>query len=331
MKPSILMVVCLWLPTAAAARGEDAAGHTRNVRFTYAAEVRAVPENAGKVTLWMPFPPNNDYQQISMINVRSDWPTSVNREDEFGNQVLSLAVDAPGGKLIRVELQFDVERREHRNAQAVAGKSDSRRVAEKIDPRWLRPDALVPIDGKVFELALAATCGRESRIDQVRAIYDYTVSTLKYDKSGDGWGRGDIAYACDARRGNCTDFHAVFIGLCRALGIPAQFEIGFSLPNDEPAGPIAGYHCWASAYVPEFGWIPVDCSEAQKHPELREYFFGAHDENRVTFSVGRDLRLNPRQQAERLNFFVYPYAEIDGRPHEMIDREIRYENIVAEQ
>jgi hypothetical protein len=93
MKPSILMVVCLWLPTAAAARGEDAAGHTRNVRFTYAAEVRAVPENAGKVTLWMPFPPNNDYQQISRINVRSDWPTSVNREDEFGNQILSLSID----------------------------------------------------------------------------------------------------------------------------------------------------------------------------------------------------------------------------------------------
>ena len=70
-------------------------------------------------------------------------------------------------------------------------------------------------EGEVLDLALATTRGRESRFEQVHAIYDHTVSTLKYDKSGKGWGRGDIAYACDAKRGNCTDFHAVFIGLCR--------------------------------------------------------------------------------------------------------------------
>ena len=161
----------------------------------------------------------------------------------------------------------------------------------------------------------------------MRAIYDHTVSTLKYDKSGTGWGRGDIAYACDARRGNCTDFHAVFIGLCRARAIPARFEIGFSLPADKPAGEISGYHCWADCHVAGYGWIPVDCSEAQKHPEQREYFFGAHDENRVAFSTGRDIRLNPPQQGERLNYFVYPYAEVDGKPHEKIDRKIRYENL----
>ena len=73
-----------------------------------------------------------------------------------------------------------------------------------------------------------------------------------------------------------------------------------------------------------------NCSEAQKHPEMREYFFGAHDENRVTFSTGRDLRLNPAQQGERLNFFIYPYAEVDGRPHDKIDRKVQYENLSAE-
>src|SRR4029077_16251594 len=98
-----------------------------------------------------------------------------------------------------------------------------------------------------------------------------------------------------------------FSGLCGARGIPARFEIGFSLPTDQPAGQIAGYHCWAAGYVAECGWVPVDCSEAQKHPARREYFFGAHDENRVTFSTGRDIRLNPAQEGERLNFFVYPY------------------------
>jgi transglutaminase-like putative cysteine protease len=320
-------LTCQGLPEANA---DVAATKGRRVHFSYAAEVRDIPPDAREVKFWLPFPPDDEYQQISNITVHSDVPTSVNRDDEYGNKVLSLAVPAPAEQPIRVKLQFDVVRREHRNAGAAAGKPRAPVAEEKIDRHWLDPDALVPIDGKVLELALQTTRGRESRLEQVRAIYDHTVATLKYDKTGVGWGRGDIAYACDAKRGNCTDFHAVFIGLCRSRGIPARFEIGFSLPTDKPAGEIAGYHCWASAYVSEFGWIPVDCSEAQKHPALRDYFFGAHDEHRVTFSTGRDLRLNPAQQGERLNFFIYPYAEIDGHPHDKIDRKIQYENLTFE-
>jgi hypothetical protein len=57
----------------------------------------------------------------------------------------------------------------------------------------------------------------------------------------------------------------------------------------------------------------VDISEAWKHPEKRNYFFGSHDVNRIQFSMGRDLRLNPPQEGKPLNYFVYPYVEVDGR------------------
>ena len=58
----------------------------------------------------------------------------------------------------------------------------------------------------------------------------------------------------------------------------------------------------------------MDASEASKNPAQREYFFGAHDENRVELSKGRDLVLTPKQQGNPLNYFVYPYAELDGKP-----------------
>jgi Transglutaminase-like superfamily len=116
------------------------------------------------------------------------------------------------------------------------------------------------------------------------------------------------------KRGNCTDFHSLFIGMMRAAGIPARFEIGFPLPADQHDGPIPGYHCWAQFYVEPYGWIPVDASEAWKHPDKKDYFFGAHDDNRLQFTVGRDIRLNPAQQSDPLNYFIYPYAELDGKP-----------------
>jgi len=58
----------------------------------------------------------------------------------------------------------------------------------------------------------------------------------------------------------------------------------------------------------------VDASEAWKHPEKKNYFFGGHDDNRLQFSIGRDIRLDPSQQGEPLNYFIYPYAELDGKP-----------------
>jgi hypothetical protein len=53
---------------------------------------------------------------------------------------------------------------------------------------------------------------------------------------------------------------------------------------------------------------------------MREYFFGTHDENRVEFTRGRDLKLTPGQASDPLNYFVYPYAEADGKPVDELDR-----------
>jgi transglutaminase-like putative cysteine protease len=139
----------------------------------------------------------------------------------------------------------------------------------------------------------------QTDLEKARAIYNHVVATVTYDKSGKGWGRGDIYYACDARRGNCTDFHAIFIGHARAVGIPARFSIGFPVPAERGAGKIAGYHCWAEFYAQGLGWIPADASEAAKAPSHREYFFGHLDENRVQFSTGRDLILIRRKRANR--------------------------------
>jgi len=173
----------------------------------------------------------------------------------------------------------------------------------------------VPITGMPADLAAKVTAGKNTTLDKARAIYDYVFTTMRYDKTGTGWGRGDVLYACDAKKGNCTDFHSLFIAMARSQGIPARFEIGFPLPSDKHSGEIAGYHCWSDFYIEGRGWIPVDISEAWKHPEKRDYFFGSHDANRVQFTMGRDLQLNPAQDGKPLNYFVYPYVEVDGHEY----------------
>ena len=76
--------------------------------------------------------------------------------------------------------------------------------------------------------------------------------------------------------------------------------------------PIGGYHCWAWFHSDAEGWVPVDISEADKHPELAKYYFGRLTADRITMSVGRDIQLQPPSASGPLNYFVYPHIEIDG-------------------
>lgn len=102
--------------------------------------------------------------------------------------------------------------------------------------------------------------------------------------------------------------------MMRSSGIPARFEIGFPLLTGKAEGDIPGHHCWAEFYLPGTAWVPVDASEAWKNPAKHDYFFGSRDANRVFFSYGRDIRLSPEQKGDPLNYFIYPYAELGGKP-----------------
>ena len=138
---------------------------------------------------------------------------------------------------------------------------------------------MIPLDGKVASIAASMPVEGDPRAVS-KALYDHTLERMKYDKpESGGWGRGDAEWACDARYGNCTDFHSYFIGLARTKHIPARFEMGFSVPaGPEEVAKIGGYHCWAYFWDDGHGWVPVDISEADKDATKAEYFFGTLDD-----------------------------------------------------
>jgi transglutaminase-like putative cysteine protease len=296
----------------------------RSFSFEYAVRVQELPPGAHVVDVWLPVPHDDSYQRITDLKI--DAPAAYNiATDSDGNHILHLRCGRPLSGSLALTVRVHAVRKEH--ISSLAGpemKPESKAVLD----RWLRPDRLVPVDEQIRAWAREVVNAAHAKTDleMARAIYNHVVATVKYNKSGKGWGNGDIYYACDARRGNCTDFHAIFIGYARALGIPARFAIGFPLPSERGAGRISGYHCWAEFYAKGIGWIPVDASEAAKNPEKRTYFFGAHDENRVELSRGRDLVLMPPQKGDPLNYFVYPYAEVDGQKYTSVDATYSYKD-----
>ena len=312
-----------------------AAPRSRTFVLTSTATVPVPPAGTKTLDLWLPVPHTDASQDVRDLKIDSPVPYKIEK-GEFGNQMLHLRpATLPTAPLV-VKLTAQITRREHLNLRANAPTATAAAKAkkEKADPdmaRWLAPDRLVPLDAKIKQQAeeVVASANAKTPLAKARAIYEHVVGTVTYDKTGQGWGRGDIYYACDARRGNCTDFHAIVIGYCRSLGIPARFSIGLPLPAQRGKGEVKGYHCWAEFYTPETGWVPVDASEAAKNPDKRAYFFGAHDENRVEFTRGRDVTLAPKQAGPPLNYFVYPYAEADGKPLE-VGRMYEYADVVTQ-
>jgi transglutaminase-like putative cysteine protease len=260
-------------------------------------------------------PQSSPYQTIANLKIDTPFTYTKYRDPEYGNEYVYLQIPvAKGSEPSEVRVSFEVTRHEDRVVLEAHPVTAQSALTSREVQRFLQPDRRVPLDGVIAELSAQETHGLQDPLAKARAIYNYVIATMRYDKSGTGWGNGDAIWACTAKRGNCTDFHSLFIGMMRAAGIPARFEIGFPLPSDQHDGTVPGYHCWAEFYVEPYGWIPVDASEAWKHPDKKDYFFGALDDNRLQFTVGRDIRLNPPQQGDPLNYFVYPYAEVDGKP-----------------
>jgi transglutaminase-like putative cysteine protease len=320
-----LLLAACWMSLA-----QPAIRATRQFQFNYEVRLPALPNANAALRLWIPLPSSDGQQRIEALQIRSAAPYQVLQEAEFGNRYAF--VEIPPQQLRNpqtIRIQFRAQRHENRVPVQPVRRTRLDAGEAAALGRFLRPDRLVPLDGVVGELARQVTAGLDEPLAKARAIYDFVVATVRYDKSGQGWGRGDAVFACTARRGNCTDFHSMLIGMMRSAGLPARFEIGFSIPRDSSAGEIPGYHCWAQFYLPGTGWVPVDASEAWKNPRLRDYFFGAHDADRVLFSVGRDLHLEPAPQAGPLNFFIYPHAELNGEVFTGIQTRFFFQDVSA--
>jgi len=328
-----LLLACIAVPLCTAQSSttekQKFSPPSRKFRFTYSFTVKDIPPGTKVVRVWVPVAHTDEHQTVRLVNANAPVTTEMTQEPEYGNRMMYAEIHNPTQATAQFTLEYEVTRREFsRGDFAQLERKDTKPGAVPASmARFIQPDKLIPVDGKMKTLADQVTGDKTGTVSKAYAAYDYLFGTMRYDKTGTGWGRGDALWACDAKHGNCTDFHSPFIGMMRADGIPARFDIGFPLPENKDSGDIAGYHCWAEFYSPKIGWIPLDISEAWKAQQKKDYFFGTVDANRVQFSMGRDLTLSPKQDGPPLNYFVYPYVEVDGKPYEAIAKQFSFEEI----
>jgi transglutaminase-like putative cysteine protease len=236
--------------------------------------------------------------------------------------------------------------------------ADGRRgAAVREDPAVLRqalaPTELIPTDGIVRETALKATRGTSGDEAKARAIYEWVVANAHREPKTRGCGNGDVKAMLETGNlgGKCADLNAVFVGMCRAVGVPARDVYGLRLaPSAFPyrelgagsANLKGAQHCRAEVHLAGRGWLAMDPADVLKvmrqetptwirdprdpvaAPVHRE-LFGNWEGNWVAWNTGHDVTLPGGRGRGTLPFLMYPNGEnATGRFDELAPDDFRY-------
>ena len=282
------------------------------IRFEIAQHIEfpAAPAAMKNAQLWIPIPIDTDGQAL----LRLDVPTGgrVTREPTTGNRFLYLEY----AKASDLPKSLDVRYTVRRSAVVVDEKTAMNHPtpAEAL-ARWLKPEPMFAANTDLSPLATKLSAAAKEPFAKGRAFYTHIFDHMTYDKQEPGWGQANVQRACDVGKGNCTDFHGLFVALCQTSKIPARLEMGLSLPIKESAS----YHCWASFYADKQGWTPVDISDPRKtvkdpksaSDEQRFAGFGKLTAERVVYGRGIEVPLAPASD-KPVRFVLFPVLEIDG-------------------
>lgn len=286
---------------------------TRYITLTYSCYVTGLPAKTRSVDWWIPMPVSDERQKVQLLQ-GDQCDGTITRESKYGNQMLYKKLNLKNVKpsdTFTITLNYALQLNE--KSVAEAKKTTATTVMRPNDDMqvYLTGTRLIPLEGPVAQLYQQLQLPEEP-IAAARRIYDYLIDNMVYDYKAPGAGFGDVLWACNSKTGDCSDYHSIFIGVCRYAGIPADHVFGLPFKKDIGKGQVKDWHCWARFYAGAHGWVTIDASEADKHPELRDYLFGTLSNLYLTLSHGRDVILSPAQKGQALNIFADPYVEVDG-------------------
>lgn len=316
----ILLMIALLLPARSYAAGKERKGA---VELTVTIDA---PEGSKDVRLWLPYPVSDGHQTISDVRVSGNYTSEgIYGVPSTGALALYAEWSAPA-KERRLTITFNADARERVMKSFPPTESG---IPVEVSP-YLEGTRFIPIDGKIKEVSLKITAGKKSIKDKAEAVYDWVVENTFRDPNVQGCGVGDVEATLAKRGGKCADISSVFVALARASGVPAREVFGLRLGKKAEEDMTGGHHCWAEFYQPGYGWVPVDPADVRKAmlaeklelkgaKAYRDYYFGAVDPYRIALGKGgRGIYLSPAQNAGPLNYFMYPYAEVDGKALEWL-------------
>ena len=299
---------------------------------------------AGATRVWLPVPSiDSEYQK----SLESQWKAAQGEarmveDGKYGAKILVVefpaGADKPSVELVsRLQTQ---DRAIDWTKKAAAAESPA---ALK---KFTEPTELMPTDGIVLKTAQEATKGKTTDLEKTQALYDWVVANTFREPKTRGCGVGDIKTMLETGNlgGKCADLNALFVGMSRAVGIPARdvygvrlapSAFGYKALSANSANITRAQHCRAEVYLAGYGWVAMDPADVAKvmreetsewiktasHPlvvPVKQGLFGSWEGNWLAFNVAHDVVL-PGAKGPKIAFFMYPNAETANERLDSLD------------
>jgi transglutaminase-like putative cysteine protease len=299
---------------------------------------------AGASTVWIPLPSvDTDWQRTLSNNWTGNATSAKIASDErYGTRYL--VAQFPAGTVPQLEVVSRIQTRDRKenwktNTPATESAEDLR--------LWLRPTDLMPLDGIVLKTANQIVAGAKTDEDKAQRIYDWIVLNTFREPKVKGCGVGDIKTMLETANlsGKCADLNGLFVGLCRAVGVPARdvygirvapSAFGYKELGGKPASLQGAQHCRAEVYLKKHGWVAMDPADVAKvmrqetpewlkdadHPvvaPVRKALFGGWEGNWMGYNFGHDVKLQDSKTIGKVGFLMYPQAESNGEPYDSLN------------
>jgi transglutaminase-like putative cysteine protease len=292
-------------------------------------------EAKGEAALWLPMP-----------SIDTPWQRTIDSSWSGNSNDVRLGADGDTGARILVA-KFDAGTARPTVVLTNRVQTQNRAVDWTVhvarpaaDPaelrRWIEPSEFITTDGIVRKVADQIVAGARSDREKVQRIYDWVIVSTYREPKVRGCGVGDIRTMLETGNlsGKCADINALFVGLCRASGIPARDIYGIRLVpsafgyrelGGNPSSLKGAQHCRAEVYLRAHGWVAMDPADVTKvmrqetpewikdagHPivaPVRKALFGSWEGNWMAYNSASDVTL-PGAKQGKLGFFMYPQAE----------------------
>ncbi|HEX4377917.1 MAG TPA: transglutaminase-like domain-containing protein [Steroidobacteraceae bacterium] len=300
-------------------------------------------ELVGSTTVWVPIPSVTSGWQRTLANNFSGNATMA-RQVSLADDTQAVMAQFDAGT---AEPSLQVISRVQTQSRAMPDRSrHTQKLSAAERKLWLHSTAYKPTDGVVRKTADQITAGAHGDLAKAQRIYDWIVVNTYREPKVRGCGPGDIKALLETGNlgGKCADLNGLFVGLCRAAGLPARDAYGVRLAPSEfgyrelggkPATLQGAQHCRAEVFLEDYGWVAMDPADVDKvmrqetsewikdadNPlvaPVRKGLFGGWEGNWMAYNQSDDLAL-VGSSGPPLAFFMYPQAENEKGRYDSLD------------
>ena len=270
-------------------------------KFNIYYEANLDSPNKNIIKSWVIQPLNSTTQNIQLFNISIKPKSSY--KDALGNKILYFEFKNQG----HIKIQMTIKTVLWKNKINLKNEKISLPSAStKLFNQYTKSEKFLEQTSAIKQLTQKITNKNSSILDNIFSITQFLRKNFKYTYPIKK--RGAKNLDLNNLKGDCGEAGALFVTMCRILGIPVINRTGYVIYYDELNNIYE--HGWTSVYLKPYGWIDIDPMGDNLSKIGNNKYLYCQKNYFLCFTNGFNIKLKPKIP----NNFSLQYWNENGLP-----------------